>query len=180
MFIERFQDLIFIYLLRSLRYHSRRQDVNDLILDLTQEVYIRLVQHGGHMLRSFRGSSDFSAKAFLARVCASVVSDHLRYHSAGKRSSDNVVSIEETKEMIESTRHAGDELDIAAILSWIDIGRIVAADPERRNAQRNALIFKLHYIDGLDETEIAAYPGFDLTPAGVTSVLARLRRRIRK
>ena len=69
---------------------------------------------------------------------------------------------------------------LSSILSWIDIERIVEGDPDRKNARRNALIFKLHYIDGFEAGEIAQFPGFELTKSGVETVLARLRKRIQK
>jgi DNA-directed RNA polymerase specialized sigma24 family protein len=69
---------------------------------------------------------------------------------------------------------------LSSILSWIDIERVIDGDPDRKNAQRNALIFKLHYVDGFSSAEIARFPGFDLTPAGVETVLGRLRKRIQE
>ncbi len=180
MFQERFQRAIFKYLLRALHFHSKRDDVKELVSDLGQEVYVRLVQNKGNMLRSFRGETDFSVMAFLGRVCTSVVADHLRREGSDKRLGDNIVSIEEAREMIESSRHKREDLDLGSILSWIDIERIVAADPDHKNAQRNALIFKLHYIDGLTTEEIACYRGFDLSDSGVEAVLVRLRKRIKR
>jgi len=179
-FQERFQSVLIVYLLRTLKFHSRHDDVKELVADLGQEVYVRLVQNNGTMLRTFRGDTDFSVLSFLARICTSVVSDHLRRDGSTKRFRDNVISIEEAKEMIEVSRNERDELDVVTILSWIDIERVVAADPDHKNAQRNALIFKLHYIDGLTAEEIASYPGFDLSESGVEAVLVRLRKRIRK
>ena len=69
---------------------------------------------------------------------------------------------------------------LSAILSWIDVERVVEGDPDRKNARRNALIFKLHYIDGFEAGEIARFPGFELTKSGVETILARLRKRIQK
>jgi hypothetical protein len=58
--------------------------------------------------------------------------------------------------------------------------RIVEGDPDRKNARRNALIFQLHYIAGFECGEIARFPGFELTEAGVQTILARLRKRIQE
>ena len=69
---------------------------------------------------------------------------------------------------------------LSSIISWIDIERIVEGDPDRKNARRNALIFKLHYIDGFEAGEISQFPGFELTKSGVETILARLRKRIQK
>jgi RNA polymerase sigma factor (sigma-70 family) len=179
MFQDRFQRLIFTYLYRALKYHSKSDDVTELVNDLAQEVYVRLVQQNANLLRNFRGETDLSVAALLGRVCTSVVSDRFR-RAGARRRLENVIPIDDAREMIEASRHDRDELNIGAILSWIDVERMVAADPDQKNAQRNALIFKLHYMDGLTAEEIASYPGFDLTSSGVESVLVRLRKRIKQ
>src|SRR5438093_5689517 len=84
-FQERFQGLIFLYLMRTLRLRRIQDDVADLVPDLAQEVYLRLVQHDGRILRAFRGTTEFSVMAFLARISASVVHDHQRAAATEKR-----------------------------------------------------------------------------------------------
>src|SRR5437588_10829764 len=64
-FQERFQRPIFVYLLRNLKFHSKRDDVNELVADLAQEVYVRLVRNNGSLLRNFRGDTDLSVASFL-------------------------------------------------------------------------------------------------------------------
>jgi len=174
----RFHRLIFVYLLRSLRHHSKHDDVQELVADLAQEVYVRLVRANGSMLRGFRGENDYSVAAFLARVCVSVVSDHFRQQEGTFRQAQNVISLEEARDAMRRSDEHQDELNISAILSWIDIQRVIESDPDQKNAQRNVLIFKLFYIDGLTAQEIAANPGFNLTESGVQGVLLRLRKRI--
>src|SRR2546430_15722033 len=84
-FQERFQGLIFLYLLRALRFRSIREDAAGIVPDLAQEVYLKLVQHDGRILRSFRGDTEVSVMAFLARISASVVQDHQRHGASEKR-----------------------------------------------------------------------------------------------
>ncbi len=82
-FQKRFQKRIFLYVLRACRISRGHQDeIREIVLDLAQEVYVRLVQNEGRMLQSFRGQTDFAVKAFLARIATSVVSDHFRYLGA--------------------------------------------------------------------------------------------------
>jgi RNA polymerase sigma factor (sigma-70 family) len=180
-FQHRFQGLIFLYLLRALRYQSMREDVSGIVPDLAQEVYIRLVRRDGHALRSFRGTTEFSVMAFLARFCTNVVADHFQSQTRDKRKAQ-VISIEDAR--LRETRDAGgsrpDPNSLSSILAWIDIERIVESDADRKNARRNALIFKLHHIDGLSALEISQVPGFGLTRGGVETVLARLRKKIQE
>jgi DNA-directed RNA polymerase specialized sigma24 family protein len=183
-FHERFQGLIFLYLMRAMRLRRIEEDAADVVPDLAQEVYLRLVQHDGRILRGFRGTTEFSVMAFLARISSSVVQDYQRGISSDKRRGQ-VVPIETARAaelggLATSESPEFDSSQLAAILSWIDVERIVEGDPDKKNARRNALIFKLHYIDGFESGEIAKFPGFELTKSGVETILARLRKRIQK
>lgn len=183
-FQQRFQGLIFLYLMRAMRLRRIQDDVADIVPDLAQEVFVRLVQRDGQNLRSFRGATEFSAMAFLARIASSVVQDYQRQLMSEKRRA-NVVPIETAKigEIAAARSAQSPEFDsstLSSIISWIDIERIVEGDPDRKNARRNALIFKLHYIDGFEAGEISRFPGFELTKSGVETILARLRKRIQK
>jgi DNA-directed RNA polymerase specialized sigma24 family protein len=166
-FQERFAGPIFKFVLRTLYECNRREDVSELVADLAQEVHVRLVQNNGQMLQSFRGETELSA-----------VRDHIRREKAGKRFLPGVISLDEARDTVDTLKHRGDALDVQSILSWIDVERIVSTDPDRKNAQRNALIFKLHYIDGFSCAEIAEFPGFDLAASGIEAVVQKVRKRI--
>jgi len=182
-FQERFQGLIFLYLMRSLRLERIKDDGAGIVPDLAQDVYLKLVQHNGRILRSFRGTTEFSVMAFLARIAASVVQDHYRQGLSAKRRGQ-VIPIESAQAEQGSKQSADspefDSSQLSAILSWIDIERIVEGDPDRKNARRNALIFKLHYIDGFESREISQFPGFELSESGVNAILSRLKKRIQE
>jgi DNA-directed RNA polymerase specialized sigma24 family protein len=182
-FQAQFQGLIFLYLMRALRLRRIQDDASDIVPELAQEVYVRLVQRDGQALRTFRGTTEFSVMAFLARISLSVVQDHQRQLMSEKRRA-NIVPIETAKAgetaKLRSDSAEFDANTLSSILSWIDVERVVEGDPDRKNARRNALIFKLHYIDGFEAGEIARFPGFELTKSGVETILARLRKRIQQ
>ena len=183
-FQERFQGLIFMYVMRALHLRHIQDDVTDLVSDLTQDIYLRLVQHDGRVLRSFKGTTEFSVRAFLARISASVVQDHQRHMGSDKRGAQ-VIPIDYATTAELNRKKSADRPEmhsdqLSAILSWIDMERVVEGDSDRRNARRNALIFQLHYINGFEAGEIAGFPGFDLSRSGVQAILARLRKRIQQ
>jgi RNA polymerase sigma factor (sigma-70 family) len=183
-FQERFQGLIFMYVMRALRFRHIQDDIADIVPDLTQDVYLRLVQHDGRVLRSFKGATEFSVRAFLARIAASVVQDYQRHIGSDKRGAQ-VIPIDYATAAELSRRKSldtpeGDADQLSSILSWIDMERVVEGEPDRKNARRNALIFQLHYINGFEAGEIARFPGFDLSKSGVQAILARLRKRIQE
>jgi len=74
-FRERFQGLIYLYLMRAARVRSLDTDADE-VPDLAQEVYYRLIRHDGRLLHRFRGTTDFSVMSFLARVSGDVVRDY--------------------------------------------------------------------------------------------------------
>jgi DNA-directed RNA polymerase specialized sigma24 family protein len=183
-FQERFQGLIFLYLMRAMRLRRIQDDAADVVPDLAQEVYLRLVQHDGRILRGFRGTTEFAVMAFLARISSSVVLDYQRAAGTVKRRGQ-VVPIEAARSVelgggMLAEPPEFDSSQLSSILAWIDVERIVEGDTDRKNARRNALIFKLHYIDGFQSGEISRFPGFELTKSGVETILARLRKRIQE
>ena len=180
-FQERFQGLIFLYLMRALRLGRIQDDVADLVPDLAQEVYLKLVQHDGRVLRGFRGTTEFSVMAFLARVSSSVVQDHQRAANSGKRHGQ-VVPIDSLRDIDQGgvALHGlppADSSPFNTILRLIDIEKVIQEEPDRKNARRNALIVKLHFLDEFQASEIAQFPGFGLTKSGVETIIARFRKR---
>src|SRR5712671_1550607 len=122
-FQERFQGLIFLYLMRALRLRRIQDDVADTVPDLAQEVYVRLVQRDGQALRTFRGTTEFSVMAFLARISSSVVQDHQRQLMSEKRRA-NVVPIETAKAGEVAGGRSADSMEfdsstLSSIISWI-------------------------------------------------------------
>ena len=107
------------------------------------------------------------------------VSDYYRSKQAEKRQPAEIISIEEVRRG-EEQKGAVEDLDVSAILSWIDVQRLIESEPDRKNATRNVLVFKLHYLEGLTIGEISQYPGFDLTTSSIEKILRHLRAQLRK
>lgn len=177
-FQERFHRQLTVYVMRTIWKLNAKGNV-DLICDLVQDVYLRLLQNNGRVMSGFRGETDFSVLAFLGRTAMGVVSDYYRARQAGKRQTAEIVSIDQARHQEERSNTA-EELDVTSILSWIDVQRLVESEPDRRNATRNVLIFKLHYIEGLTVREISQYPGFDLTESAIEIILKNLRAQLKK
>ncbi len=108
--------------------------------DLAQDIS-RMLANDGRLLRSFKGDTDFSVKAFLSRVALNVVTDHYRKIQADKETACRDRFNRRSRQQ-GARELAGEavELDIASILSWIDVERLMDSDPDRRNAARNVLI----------------------------------------
>jgi len=172
-----FQKLILSYLIRALRLRNIEDDLASLVDDLAQDVYVRLVRNEGRILRGFKGNTDFSVAAFLARISMSVVSDYCRREFAGKRQGAEMNPTSNLRHFPTQSAATVD-MDVSTILSWIDVQRLMESDPDRRNAARNVLMFKLHCIDGFSCAEIARFPAFNLNERTVQVVLQDLKARL--
>ena len=178
-FHERFHRQITTYVVRTVLMFRGKTDT-DLVCDLVQDVHLRLLKNNGRGMSGFRGETDFSVLAFLGRTAMGVVSDHYRSQQAGKRRPAEIISIEEARRHRAEEAEIPADLDVTSILSWIDVQRLIDSEPDRRNATRNVLIFKLHYVEGLTVREISHYPGFNLTEAAIEVILKNLRNELRR
>jgi len=175
-FYSRTQRRVITYLLRAFRtFGGRSEDFTKYADDWVQEVFIKLIQSDGRVIRSFRGLNDNSVYAFLASIAMSTVADQLRSQRATRRRG-NVVPFDEVPDL--PTRAYESDSRVTALLELIDIENALREDQESKNPERDLLIFKLHFVEGLTAREIASISTFKLTTSGLEKVLNRLRRRV--
>ena len=178
-FQNRFHKTILTFVTRTM-WNRFRNDCLEQACDVAQDVYMRLLDGDGHLLRTFKGETDFAVKAFLSRVTVNIVSDHYRNIRADKRRPAEIISIEDARQQGRKLDGEAVELDIASILAWIDVERLMDSESDRRNAARNVLMFKLHYVDGFTIEEIAEFPVFGLNKSAIHEALQNTRTHLRK
>jgi RNA polymerase sigma factor (sigma-70 family) len=176
------------YVLRALR-SSPAAEVNlSEIADLTQEVYVRCLADGCRTLREFRGDTEQALFAYLARIAHSVTADHGRRQRSRKRYAHLVTLSGPSSEEGEGAglldvlpapeRNGPDRLYEEREL--IERGdEFLASVMTGRNRHRDALIFKLHVLEGLTAREIAALPAFRMNCKKVEAIIHRTRERLR-
>jgi RNA polymerase sigma factor (sigma-70 family) len=143
--------------------------------DWVQEVFTKLVQNDGRIIRSFRGSTELSVFAFLGSIALSVVADHLRSQRALRRRAQ-VVPLDQLHEA--GAPHVDTETKVSALLDLIDVEKALREDEDGKNPERDLLIFKLHFVEGLSAREIASMPALKLSTSGLEKVLSRVRNRL--
>jgi RNA polymerase sigma factor (sigma-70 family) len=186
-FVERFNRRIVVFVIRERRSRGlvHGADEAEVVSDLTQEVYLRLLANDRRALRNFRGDSDIAVVAYLARVVRAVVGDHLRRERSQKRSA-RLVSITEPPDGEGAAVGETLEADAAAAPDRLMSERLLAervrlllTSSGGANAARDAMIFQLHVLEGLTAREIAAIPSLEMSLAAVETVLHRTRDRLR-
>lgn len=165
----------------------RAQFPEDLIDDLVQAVYMRLVEEGNRALNRFEGEHENSIFQYLGIIAINVVRDHFREAKAQKRP-------KLTFSLDELLENAGDGGILREAISGID-GALLTGSPasltiedveaalkrsvSRRHRDRDTLIFKLRYFEGLTLEEIKKTLALDITPIGIGSILNRINGRLR-
>jgi RNA polymerase sigma factor (sigma-70 family) len=150
--------------------------------ELLQDVYCRLLENDGRILRDCRGDTRPAVAAYLRRVAESAAVDRLRLLTAAKRGRHLLVRLSDA----DRRRWRGSFLAESPGPEQ----RLLARERRRRafarcrrlvggrSPQRDLSVLFLAYCRGLDSREIARRLGGGLTPARVDSLVHRVRRRL--
>ena len=191
-FLSRYHSTIRMHVSRT--YHSRGKDQDrkqqfsdESIEDLVQLVYCRLVGDASIALKRFEGAYENSIYKYLAMISKNVVRDHFREMEALKRpkiSHSLSQIIDSDGEIRGAANGIGFDGKVEASdnagFTFEEIERVLMKAAGWRNRDRDILIFRLHYLDGLTLEEVAKHLNLKMTTVGVNSILSRLTTRIKK
>ena len=180
-FIERFGTRLTMGVRRAFRRAGVFPGPAD-IEDLLQEVYCKLLDSGGKVLRNCHGRHGNEVSAYLGRVAESVVLDYLRASAAEKRGKELVIQQKPEQEF--------ELCDLAADRGPSPEERIL--NRERRDlvlsrcrkkssgasATKDLWVFYLAFFEGWTSREISKHVRGGLTPSSVDCALHRLRKRL--
>lgn len=190
-FVLRYKRFISLAVLRAYcqRGGYRAYSVNlDLINDLVQDVYLKLVESTRGALQTFRGSNDAAVFAYIGRVVISVVVDHLRRNGARKRGSDvasldAVVVDDDGNETTLADRlmapGPNPEQDATVAILREEISAILERSLRGRNAARDLRIAEAYIFENCSHAEIAEQVGGEIRESGIKSSLRRTNMRLR-
>lgn len=157
------------------------------IEDFAQMVYIRCIKDDCAALKNFRNNFDNSVFQYLLIISINVVRDYYRELRAVKRP-QIVCSLEDLlnnrsevlvfKELEALTSTATTEESMKVISTEI-IEEIFATIIKWPFKERDIMIFKLRYYEGLTNREIARIKGLDLSREGVGAIVSRTVNRLR-
>ena len=165
----------------------RAQFPDDLIEDLVQVVYVRLVEEGNRALDRFEGQHENSIFQYLGIIAMNVVRDHFREAKAQKRPKISY----SLDELVENAGDGGLLKDGAKSINGLittggassfsleDLESALKRSVSRRHRDRDALIFKLRYFDGLTLEEIKRTLSLEISPIGIGSILNRIIQKLK-
>lgn len=169
-------------------FERRPQFSQNSIDDLVQTVYFRLIEDNCRVLNAFRGELQNSLPAYLTMISRNVVKDHFRGIKAGKRPKISF-SLDELMETggdggllkgLSSGIDGKPSGTPTAEISIAEIDALLMKALNRKDRDRNILIFKLRYCDELTLEEIRDALKLDMSTKGIASILSRITARIRR
>jgi RNA polymerase sigma-70 factor (ECF subfamily) len=150
----------------------------DLIQELTQDTYLRLLRDDAKILRSLRFRHERGLTCLVQSVAHSVACDYFRETSATKRGSlIRKVELDDPNSAEVGKKGESEELLRRVLFSEIDRTLSEILGPSRKEER---VIFWLYFRDGLTAKDIAMLPFTELSPKGVESLLARLTKAVRE
>jgi RNA polymerase sigma factor (sigma-70 family) len=174
--------------LRASQETERRpQFPEDAIEDLVQAVYVRILEEGNRALLCFEGEHENSIFRYLGIIAVNVVRDHFRETKAQKRpkisfSLDELLQNAGEGGMLVEAVSSTDGESVAGSrlnLTVEDIEKALRGAVSRKNRDRDVLVFKLHYYEGLTFEEIRKALGLDISTMGIGSILNRINTKLR-
>ena len=191
-FLSRFRSRVRLSVLRSFQTEAARSpglDVGppqEVVDDLTQEVFVRLLGSERRAFSRFQGRTERSAYTYLGAIAVNLVRDHfktLRAHKTPKASASlsNVVR-EDGPTYAEAlvSGATGPERFVASSELRDEIRSVVSElSPQGTTSARDRLVFQLFFIEGLTVDEIAANRSIRLSASGVEKCIRRIRKALK-
>ena len=191
-FLTRFRPRVRLNVLRCFQTEAQRNPdidaelAHEVVDDLTQEVFVRLLDGERRALSRFQGRTDQSAHTYLGAIAVNLVRDHfrtLRTQKSGKATASlsNPVRPAESERGVSYARSlvsdgTAQERFVASSELRDEIRAIVdQLSPRGMTSARDRLVFQLFFIEGLTMSEIAANRSIRLTVSGVEKCIRRIR-----
>jgi RNA polymerase sigma factor (sigma-70 family) len=187
-FVRRYNTTIRAHVVRTFHKKAREESdrkpqfPEDMIEDLVQAVYMRLVEDQNRALERFEGEYENSIFQYLGMISINVVRDYFREAKAQKRpkvtySLDELLEKSGDSSMFEEAKSRLDGramIESSAAYTLEEIERALRKAVSGRHRDRDIMIFQLRYYEGLTLEEIKQTMQLDLSPISVGSILNRI------
>lgn len=148
----------------------------ELVADLIQEVYCRLLEGGGRRLSDFHGKDRDQAAAWLHRLAQNTTIDRLRAAAAAKRRVEGTAwdAACEVREPPAGPEYCPER----RFLRREALSRFLARCQDFAGGERNARVLALVLVSGWTSREVALASGQAISVSAVDSMVHRFRRHL--
>lgn len=169
------------YIRRYIRNYFIKQRLvfnYNLLEDMVQEVYLKLLMEDKKALRAFVGSTDNSFLSYLSKIAQTIAGLYLRWHRASKRTATEI-SLQDAH--VDDCIHPKNEshTQIEAQILQFEINKLMTKLFSGNNKDRDQQIFNL-YLEGFTSNEIAQIKTLQMKPSTVETTLRRTKHRLQE
>jgi RNA polymerase sigma factor (sigma-70 family) len=184
---------------RALTQAARRNpslDMGDLwevVEDITQDVFVRLMDDGRRAMAQFKGRNENSFYTYLNAIATNLVRDHIKMLRAQRRPqvaasldeprrSNSPEELDEFLTMADKLMSSEPGPDAIIVVGEFRLHISEALDQASRgtSTKRDRLIFRLYFLEGLTIDEITTYRSVRLTQSGIEKRIMKIRSTIKK
>jgi DNA-directed RNA polymerase specialized sigma24 family protein len=178
-FVSRYKKAISLSIIRTA--HEWGQTATEIFDDLIQETFLKLYANHCRLLLQFTiQHPEAPVIGYVKTIAINLTHDHFRVLFTEKRGRGQIQQLPSDSDF--ETNIAPDDAHIAmeqhVILSQIDQCLIKCASGADKD--RDLLIFRLYYRQGMSANAIAALPGIGIGAKGVESAIFRLTKQVRE
>jgi RNA polymerase sigma-70 factor, ECF subfamily len=178
-FVSRHKRAISLSIIRIA--HEWGQTATEILDDLIQETFLKLYANQCCLLLQFTiHHPEAPVVGYIKTIAMNVTHDYFRILFTEKRGRGQIQQIPSDPEfeanMVPDNSHKAMERHI--LLNQID--QYATQCSSGIDQDRDLLIFRLHYRQGMSASAIAALPGIRLSAKGVESAIFRLTKQIRE
>jgi len=155
-------------------------EFHEIVKDLRQDVYIKLLKNDSQALRNFNGKNQSSFLAYLHVTTKNLVKNYVNTNSYKKcifMSKINPVHEQEDLQFNLVSMDTVDEIEKSIFQDAI-LEKIKTCYYSRK-LERDILLFKLFYFKGFTAKEIASNSNFNLSASGVETIVNRIIQRLK-
>jgi len=193
-FLSRFERRVRLTIYRSFRVEALQNPGSNVdrsgetVRDLTQDVFLRLLDSERRALSGFRGRSENSIYTYLNTIAVNLVRDHFKKLRAQK-TPPAAASLDAPVRAAEGGAEARKIVDLVAsdgagpeqTARERELRQQIAAAIRRTGfPTRDRLVFRFYFLEGRTIEEVAACRSVGLSASGVEKCIRRLRLAIQK
>ncbi|MFQ5602288.1 MAG: hypothetical protein ACE5HS_03365 [bacterium] len=184
-FEHRFGKAILFYLIGEFK---RRQagkfssKFKDVVKDLRQDIYIKLLQREGQGLKNFKGQNENSFYEYLKAMAVNTVKNYMKHQNTEKRAA-TVVSLDDPKNIeVSSYQSKGleSEDNHELILIKQSMLQVLREHFAGKNVERDLMIFEQFYFENRTSEEINLNADVNLKLSGIETVINRMKHTLIK
>lgn len=184
-FQSRFDKTILFYVYQEFQKISGQTmstEFHEIVKDLRQDVYIKLLKNDSQALRNFNGKNQSSFLAYLHVITKNLIKNYVNTNSYKKLIS--MSKIKPAHEQSEDLQFQPVSMDTVNEIEKSDFQNFILEKIEpcyrSKNLERDILLFKLFYFKGFTAKEIASNSNFNLTASGVETTVNRIVQRLKE